>query len=95
MSAAINSLGSLRISSVSSFSLLRKLLFTCLNFTELIILNMSSSKSFSSSIGGVFFVDLKPWVSLEDGVESGLRKKWAFQRSLRRNCSVFSISRCR
>ena len=60
MSAAISSLGSFLMRSVSSFSLLRKGLFTCLNFTDWIILSISSSKSFNSSMGGRFLVDLKP-----------------------------------
>ena len=46
--------------SVSSFSLSRKELFTCLNFTDWIIFSMSFSKSFNSSMGGGFLVDLKP-----------------------------------
>ena len=50
---------------VSSLSLLRKGLFTCLNFVYCIIFNMSCSNSFNSSIGGGFLVDLKPYVSLE------------------------------
>ena len=60
LSAAISSLGSFLIRSVSSFSLFRKGLFTCLNFTDLIIFSMSFSKSFNSSMGGGFLVDLKP-----------------------------------
>ena len=56
---------------------------------------MSSSNSFSSSTGGGFLVDLKPYVSLEVVDTSGLRKKYAFQRILRRKCSVFSIRRCK
>ena len=40
--------------SVSSFSLSRKELFTCLNFTDWIIFSMSFSKSFNSSMGGGF-----------------------------------------
>ena len=48
-----------------------------------------------TSIGGGFLVDLKPYVSLEEVDTSGLRKKYAFQRILRRNCSVFSIRRCK
>ena len=40
-------------------------------------------------------VDLKPYVSLEEVDTSGLRKKYAFQRILRRKCSVFSIRRCK
>ena len=51
--------------------------------------------SFSSSTGGGFLVDLKPYVSLEEVDTSGLRKKYAFQRILRRKCSVFSIRRCK
>ena len=46
--------------SVSSFSLFSKGLFTCLNFKDWIIFSMSSSKSFNSSVGDEFFVDLKP-----------------------------------
>ena len=60
LSAAISSLGSFLMRSVSSFSLLRKGLFTCLNFTDWIIFSMSSSKSFNSSVGVGFLVDLKP-----------------------------------
>ena len=37
---------------VSSLSLLRKGLFTCLNFVYCIIFNMSCSNSFNSSIEG-------------------------------------------
>ena len=74
----------------SSFlSLLRKGLLTCMNFVDCTILSMSSSNSFSSSTGGGFLVDLKPYVSLEEVDTSGLRKKCAFQRILRRNCSFF------
>ena len=61
--------------SVSSLSLLRKGLLTCLNFVDCTIFSISSSKSFSSSIGGGFLVDLKPYVSLEEVDVSGLRKK--------------------
>ena len=50
--------------SVSSLSLVRKGLFTCLNFVDCIISSMSSSNPFNSSIGGGFLVDLKPYVSL-------------------------------
>ena len=50
---------------VSSLSLLRKGLFTCLNFVYCIIFSMSCSNFFNSSIGGGFLVDLKPYVSLE------------------------------
>ena len=82
LSAAISSLGSFLIWSVFSFSLLRKGLFTCLNFTDWIIFSMSSSKSFNSSMEGGFLVDLKPYVSLVNEVVSGLRKEWAFQRIL-------------
>ena len=60
LSAAISSLGSFLMRSVSSFSLSRKELFTCLNFTDWIIFSMSFSKSFNSSMGGGFLVDLKP-----------------------------------
>ena len=60
---------------VSSLSLLRKGLFTCLNFADCTIFSMSSSNSFNSSIGGGFMVDLKPYVSPEWVVASGLRKK--------------------
>ena len=56
---------------------------------------MSSSNSFNSSMGGGFLLDSKPYVSLEWVVISGLRKKQAFQRILRRNCSVFSTRRCK
>ena len=56
---------------------------------------MSSSNSFNLSMGGGFLVDSKPYVSLEWVVISGLRKKQAFQRILRRNCSVFSTRRCK
>ena len=44
---------------MSSLSFLRKGLFTCVNFVDCIILSMSSSNSFDSSIGGGFLVDLK------------------------------------
>ena len=43
---------------MSSLSLLRKGLFTCVNFVDCIIFSMSSSNSFDSSIGGGFLVDL-------------------------------------
>ena len=55
----MRSLASFLMRSVSSFSLSRKGLFTCLNFVDRIILSMSSSNSFNSSIGGGFLVDLK------------------------------------
>lgn len=42
---------------VSSLSLLRKGLFTCLNFVDYIIFSMSSLNSFDSSIGEGFLVD--------------------------------------
>ena len=58
--AAISSLGSFLMRLVSSFNLLRKGLFTCLNFTDWIIFSMSSSKSFNSLMGGGFLVGLKP-----------------------------------
>ena len=61
--------------SMSSLSLLRKGLFTCFNFVDCIIFSISSSNFFSSSIGGGFLIDLKPCVSLEWVVASGLRKK--------------------
>ena len=60
---------------VSSLGLLRKGLFTCVNFVDCIIFSMSSSNSFDSSIGGGFLVDLKLYVSLQWVVVSGLRKK--------------------
>ena len=60
---------------VSPLSLLRKGLFTCLNFVDCIIFSMSSSNPFDSSIGGGFLVDLKPYVSLEWVIVSVLRKK--------------------
>ena len=50
----------------SLLRLLRKLLFTGLNVVVWIIFIMPSSKSLSSSIGGGFFVDLKPKFSLVD-----------------------------
>ena len=81
--------------SVSFLSLMRKGLLTCMNFVDCTILSMSSSNSFSSSTGGGFLVDLKPYVSLEEVDTSGLRKKYAFQRILRRKCSVFSIRHCK
>ena len=56
----MRSLGSFLMRSVSSFSLSRKELFTCLNFTDWIIFSMSFSKSFNSWMGGGFLVDLKP-----------------------------------
>ena len=56
---------------VSSLSLLRKRLFICLNLVNCIIFDMSYSNSFNSSVGGGFFVDLKPYVSLEWVVVSG------------------------
>ena len=71
----MSSLGSFLMRLVSSLSLLRKGSLTCLNFVDCAILGMSSSNSFSSSIGGGFLVDLKPYVSLEDVDVSGLRKK--------------------
>ena len=58
--AAISSLGSFLMRLVSSFNLLRKGLFTCLNFTDWIIFSMSSWKSFNSLMGGGFLVGLKP-----------------------------------
>ena len=61
--------------SVSSLSLLRKGLLTCLNFVDCTIFSMSSCNSFSSSIGGGFLVDLKPYVSLEEVDVPGSRKK--------------------
>ena len=60
---------------VSPLSLLRKGLFNCLNFVDCTIFSMSSSNPFDSSIGGGFLVDLKPYVSLEWVIVSGLRKK--------------------
>ena len=50
-------------------------MFTCVNFVDCIIFSMSSSNSFDSSIGGVFSVDLKLYVSLRWVVISGLSKK--------------------
>ena len=85
-------MGSFLMWSVSSFSLLRKALCTCLNFTDWIFFSMSSSKSYNSSMGGAFFVELKLYISVADEVVSGLRKKSAFQRILCKNCLVFSIS---
>ena len=78
LSAAIRSLGSFFIWSVSFFSLLRKGLFTCLNFTDWIIFSMSSSKSFNSSMGDGFLVDLKPYVSMVDEVVSRVEKEVGF-----------------
>ena len=95
LSAAISSFVSFLIFMASSLSLLRKGLLMCLNLVDCIILSMSFSNSFNSSIGGGFLVDLKPYVSLVLLIVPGLRKKKAFQRILRRNCSVFSMSRCR
>ena len=66
-------------------------LFTGLNFVVWIKFIMPSSKSLSSSIGGGSFVDLKPKFSLVDVDWSGWRKKWAFQRILRRKSSVSSM----
>ena len=60
---------------VSSLSLLRKGLLTCLNFVDCTFFSISSLNSFSSSIGGGFLVDLKPYVFLEEVDVSGLRKK--------------------
>ena len=40
-------------------------------FRRLTILSMSSSNSFSSSTGGRFLVDLKPYVSLQEVDTSG------------------------
>ena len=95
LSAAMSSFVSFLIFMASSLSLLRKGLLMCLNLVDCIILSMSFSNSFNSSIGGGFLVDLKPYVSLVLLIVPGLRKKYAFQRILRRNCSVFSMSRCR
>ena len=61
--------------SVSFLSLVRKGLLTCMNFVDCTFLSLSSSNSFSSSTGGGFLVDLKPYVSLEEVDTSGLRKK--------------------
>ena len=47
----------------------------CLNLVDCIILSMSFSNSFNSSIGGGFLVDLKPSVSLVLLIVPGLRKK--------------------
>ena len=52
---------------MSSLSFLRKGLFTCVNFVDCIILSMSSSNSFDSSIGGGFLVDLKLCVFVVGG----------------------------
>ena len=73
---AISSLGSFLMRWVSCFSLLRKGLFTCLNFTDWIIFSMSFLKSFNSSMGGGFLVDLKPLVSFEGRV--GIEKEVGF-----------------
>ena len=71
LSAAISSFVSFLIFMASSLSLLRKGLLMCLNLVDCIILSMSFSNSFNSSIGG----DLKPYVSLVLLIVPGLRKK--------------------
>ena len=75
LSAAMSSFVSFLIFMASSFSLLRKGLLMCLNLVDCIILSMSFSNSFNSSIGGGFLVDLKPYVSLVLLIVPGLRKK--------------------
>ena len=45
---------------VLSLSLLRKGLFTCLNFVDCKIFSMPSENFFNSWSGGGFLVDLKP-----------------------------------
>ena len=59
----MSSLVSFFICLVLSLSLLRKGLFTCLNFADCKIFSMSSENFFSSSSGGGFLVDLKPYRS--------------------------------
>ena len=63
----MSSLVSFFMSLMSSLSFLRKGLFTCVNFVDCIILSMSSSNSFDSSIGGGFLVDLKLCVFVVGG----------------------------
>ena len=91
MSAGTRSLFPLLICFTSLLRSFKNLLLTGLNFVVWIIFSIPSSNSFNSSIGSGFLVDLKPYVFLVDEGWSGLRKKCAFQRVLRKKFSVFSM----
>ena len=76
---------------ISRFSLSWKLFLIFLDLRFSIILNMSSSKGFRSSIGDGHLLDFKlnlpDWLSVD-----GLRKKKAFHRILFKTLSTLSSS---